>query len=91
MFLLCRNNRNYDVKPSVTSVTILRVNNFFTSNGNFTFSPAAISKCLTIRAQESTEKVPPHVVMTSLAYKTKCREKVIFFKVPVFMDNEGSA
>ncbi len=35
-----------------------------------TFSPAAISKCLTIRAQESTEKLPPQVVMTSLAYKT---------------------
>jgi hypothetical protein len=42
--------------------------------------------------QESTEKLPPHVVMTSLdTYKTKCREKVISFKVPVFMDNEGSA
>jgi hypothetical protein len=41
--------------------------------------------------QESTENLPPHVVMTSLAYKTKWREKVIFFKVPVFLDNEGSA
>jgi CBS domain containing-hemolysin-like protein len=40
---------------------------------------------------ESTEKLPPHVVMTSLAYKTNCREKVISLKVPVFMDNEGSA
>jgi hypothetical protein len=41
--------------------------------------------------QESTEKLPPHVVMTSQAYKTKCRKKIISFKVPVFMDNEGSA
>ncbi len=39
----------------------------------------------------SAEKLPPHVVMTSLdTYKTKCREKVISFKVPVLMDNEGS-
>jgi hypothetical protein len=53
-----------------------------------------LSLIATESVQESTEKIatPCCDDITSIhTYKTKCREKIISFKVPVFMDNEGSA